>query len=211
MDRLAETLERFNRKERHLLVRAALGHKDTPLTLSAGFRELVAKKLGGKMCIPEDAWWATDYHLSWIAGALAIYARAGSLEEPRPNPPSEGGRQLVEGNQEDIDLIIAFKNQIILIEAKAYGEFGHEQLSSKLARLELLHHNEQRIKFHFILISPAPPPNLALKWPKWAFCGEGTPWIQLDLDPTNSVLRVTRCDEAGRGSACGKWWRIIED
>jgi hypothetical protein len=72
MDSLAQVLERFNRKERNLLIRAILSDKKPPPPppLSEGFRQKVTDKLG--FPIPADAWWATDYHISWLAGALAI-------------------------------------------------------------------------------------------------------------------------------------------
>lgn len=43
---LPEALERFNRKERNLLVRDILGHEDAALPLSAPFREKIEARLG---------------------------------------------------------------------------------------------------------------------------------------------------------------------
>lgn len=122
MDQLAQALERFNRKERNLLIRAALGHQEMPLQLSVGFRERVASALGIAP-LPDHAWWATDYHISWIAGALATYLDdTAALTSGRPNPIVETTqRRLIEGNQEDIDLLIAAGQNLIMIEAKAYG------------------------------------------------------------------------------------------
>ena len=144
---LPEALERFNRKERNLLVRDILGHtKDAALPLSASFRQKVEERL--RIPVPEHAWWATDFHISWLAGALAVYMKQNTNLRPFPNPEvataandavSSKPRQLVEGNQEDIDLIVATDQHLILIEAKAYGTFTDKQIGSKVARLNLLY------------------------------------------------------------------------
>jgi hypothetical protein len=64
--KLADVLKRFNRKERNLLVRAVLGDEQKPLLLSDQFRKDIASKL--RIEIQPDAWWATDYHINWLAG-----------------------------------------------------------------------------------------------------------------------------------------------
>ena len=112
---LDAALDSFNRKERNLLVRAMLADGRLPL-LGKSFCDQVTEKLG--FGIPEDAWWATDYHISWLAGALALFVKG--YEETRicPNPENEHKRRLVEGNQEDVDLIIATGCNLIFIEAK---------------------------------------------------------------------------------------------
>jgi hypothetical protein len=135
----AGSLERFNRKERNLLVRAVLGHETKALELSGEFRKTIADALQIAP-IPLGAWWATDYHIAWLAGALAVYtegAEQAVAKGARPNP-SANGSSLVKGNQEDIDLVIASGIDLILIEAKGVGAWGNEQLRSKLARLELV-------------------------------------------------------------------------
>ncbi len=58
MHSLADTLDRFNRKERNLLVRAMLADGRLP-PLTKHFCDQVGQKLG--FPIPESAWWATDY------------------------------------------------------------------------------------------------------------------------------------------------------
>ena len=108
------------------------------------------QELGLGNVIPEKAWWATDYHISWLAGALALFVKGEKCaKQPFENRPIEDdrwtnlkkpeGRQLVEGNQEDVGLVIATGCELILIEAKAYGAWTVPQLNSKLARLDLLH------------------------------------------------------------------------
>jgi hypothetical protein len=182
---LAVALERFNRKERNLLIRAALGHQETALKLSAGFREHVASALG-IASLPEDAWWATDYHIDWLAGALATYlADAPVLRSSRANPVDNATqRRLVEGNQEDIDLLIAAGQDLIMVEAKAYGAWSNAQMASKLARLNLLQAyyaqivrpEERPIRFHILLTSPMRPQKLAISPPAWSGPGPELPW-----------------------------------
>jgi len=98
IDSLAGSLERFNRKERNLLVRAVLGHETKALELSGEFRKTVADALQIAL-IPPDAWRATDYHIAWLAGALAVYTEGADqavAKRARPNP-SVNGSSLVEG------------------------------------------------------------------------------------------------------------------
>ena len=133
MRSLVNALERFNRKERNLLVRDAIGHNESPIPLSQGFRDKIAKRLGLQEEVPADAWWATDYHIAWLAGALSVYALGeGALEQTWANPPANQ-RRLMEANQEDIDLVVSWETRIVLIEAKGYSCFSNTQLESKLA------------------------------------------------------------------------------
>ena len=65
----------------------------------------------------------------------------------------------MEGNLEDVDLVIAADQTLILIEAKAYGIFTDKQIASKVARLNLLYdfytklqsNAAQQIRFYFLL------------------------------------------------------------
>lgn len=218
MEKLAQAFESFNRKERNLLVRAALGHKETPLRLSAKFREKVSKRLGIDP-IPEDAWWATDYHFGWLAGALAVYSgdQEALVKPGRPNPlDGATRRRLVEGNQEDIDLVIAFGQNLILLEAKAYGAWSNGQMKSKLERLHLLcaYRDELRqatdlpIELHLLLISVGQPKKLAKARVPWSDSEIDLPWISLDIDDEISVRTVTRCNSIGNADAKGDRWRV---
>lgn len=213
MDSLAGALERFNRKERNLLIRAILGHKEKPLRLSDTFREQVTEELALPKTIPADAWWGTDYHINWLAGALAIFMKGEAALEVFPNSG------LIEGNQEDVDLVIATEDHLVLIEAKANRGFERVQLASKLDRLNQLYEfyqkladkSRRRISFSLLLLSPERP-ELDVPWPTWA-CKNSTdpskiPWINLPLgDAPPSVLEVTRCDESGKRTAKGTFWR----
>lgn len=212
---LVHALESFNRKERNLLLRAALGHKtDKPLQLDADFCALSSAKLNIAN-IPSNAWWATDYHISWLAGALAMYFNdTAALTQGRLNLTARD-RNLVEGNQEDIDLVIAFGQDLVLVEAKAFGAWSNAQIDSKLDRLNLLldYYNliklpETSIRFHFVLISPRRPEKLTAKSPPWSTYGPELAWVRLDVEAT-AVSEVTRCHADGTIGRDGSHWRIL--
>jgi hypothetical protein len=165
MNSLVQALERFNRKERNLLVRAAIKDHEAPLQLSQGFRSEIAAELGLREEVPADAWWATDYHIAWLAGALSLYVLADAALGKAWSNPEINQRRLIEGNQQDIDLVIAWENHIVLIEAKAYGYFSNSQLKSKLDKLNLVHQyygeltegRSANVDFRLLLISEVAP------------------------------------------------------
>jgi hypothetical protein len=222
MNELADVLKRFNRKERNLLVRAVLGDEQKPLRLVETFRRNVAQELKIEM-IAEAAWWATDYHITWLAGALAYYTEGdASLNKARLNRssgPSPSMSRLIEGNQEDIDLIIASGLDLILIEAKAFGSWDNKQLRSKLDRLKLLHIEYQqiadradrdRVRMHFLLTSPRESKNINVEWPEWIRKENQVPWIELHLPDSEAILEVNRCDADAEETAEGDHWRIVK-
>jgi hypothetical protein len=232
-ERLSNALERFNRKERNLLVRAILGHKEKPLQLADSFRDKIAGTLDDLVRIPSDAWWATDYHISWLAGALTLLVNGESAVfhkkhdqplPPWPNPPipntatqpDEGQSQLVEGNQEDVDLVVATGSELIMMEAKGFDTFDKEQLRSKLQRLELLHtfykdtlrQIGNPVRFRFLLISSEQPTKIDICWPSWALKKDGNvPWIRMDL---GDRLTVERCNSNHSRGAHGGYWHVIK-
>jgi hypothetical protein len=59
---LVKALEKFNRKERYWLIRSALGESSEKL--DSKFCDLIYGK--HSIEVPEDAWWAMDYHLDWL-------------------------------------------------------------------------------------------------------------------------------------------------
>jgi hypothetical protein len=221
MASLSETLERFNRKERNLAVRHILGHVKKPPRLGADFCHEVCDKLHLAENALANAWWATDYHISWLAGALAIYTRGDSAEDRSwPNqavPPlcsrrSAGDRvlerQIAEGNQEDIDLLIAVENHLILIEVKAYGSWDMVQLESKLTRIKLVKAFYQELKqeksksilFHTLLLSPhdLPHDRRARLRDTLKVSKLDLPWMELSLPLSKDQIReVGRCDRQG--------------
>ena len=126
---LCEILERFNRKERNLVIRHILGHPANTLRLDERFRAALSAALKLESQIPDSISWWTDYHISWLAGALVLFAmRPEAIETARKESRTESGilenrqlskgRWLVEGGDEDIDLLLAYSNELILIEAK---------------------------------------------------------------------------------------------
>ena len=72
------------------MVRAILGHEEKRLQQSVPFRNRVTNELEDFAGIPVDAWWATDYHISWLAGALAVLVKGdpivydGTANQPLP-------------------------------------------------------------------------------------------------------------------------------
>jgi hypothetical protein len=175
-----------------------IGRLGKALELSGEFRKTIADALQIAP-IPLGAWWATDYHIAWLAGALAVYtegAEQAVAKGVRPNP-SANGSSLVKGNQEDIDLVIASGIDLILIEAKGVGAWGNKQLRSKLARLELVRNEYMSsitkipsalplVNFHFLLMSPHPPEKLKIKWPDWA--RGKSEWIPFSIPSDSLVL-----------------------
>ena len=222
MTTLAQVLARFNRTEPDLLVRDALGHWDTPLPLSEDFRKRVAKTADLKNSVPKDAWWAAEYPLNCLAGALYLYVEDAAVVDatesdnlfPKLSPQDQ--RSILEPGREDVDFIIAFDETLVFLEAKAYTSYSTRQMKSKLARLHLLyafysrlpHACQRPIDFHLLITSPRPPGRLQVEWPPWACKGDRPPWMKLKLSPSQDVLRVTRCNEQGVSMKTGDRWRV---
>ena len=128
MATLAETLERFNRKERHWLIRDAVGAVASKLDGSFLQRvEQVVRLRDPGFQIDPAAWWAIDYHLDWLVAALHTLEHGErSARKPQPNE-----RRLVRGSQQDIDLVIASGRSLVLVEAKGVGSWLNEGLKDK--------------------------------------------------------------------------------
>jgi hypothetical protein len=212
MDALARALAQFNRAEPDLLFRDALGHWNTRLGLSDDFCKRVAAAVN-LPCIPSDAWWATEYPFNCLVGALVLYAEGETaVKQPRRN-----SLELIKPGREDVDLIISFGTELILIEAKAYSPNDNNQLRSKLEvvdnirslYLSLCGIKEGHIRFHFLLTSPTKPRKLNVEWPSWAGKSSMPPWMPLKLGNPQNILQVTRCDPEGRSIKDGQHWRAI--
>lgn len=216
MSELTEILDRFNRKERNLLIRDALGHSlDKPLLLDDDFRQRVGKALGG-LEIPKDAWWATDYHLNWIAGALSVWRggeQAIGTEQTNAQSKEAPGRWLIERNQEDADLLIAFDTTLILVEVKAFGCFTNKQINSKLKRWRLLKEQSDlsgiETDFHFMLMSrikpidlDSPPKDLLRDASEW-------PHATLRVDAPLEKLKVTGRNPGTSVPAGAETWFVV--
>ena len=225
---LAETLERFNRKERNLLIRDILDCCGKPPRLGQNFCDWLAEYADIPRKSLDDAWWATDFHFDWLAGALLDFVGGEPVQcnTPMPNDGATGVR-LVMGNQEDVDLVIVAHDReartyhLLLLEAKAYSPDDPEQYARKLNRLNLLHAFYTRLKeespqtsdspheivFHLIRY---PPPNnegvgpVRLPPPKITTERNGT---NRTLKWSESPMTVTRCNEMGKSDKRGAHWR----
>ncbi len=206
---LIETLERLNRKERFFLVGEALGnHK---FEMSGYFRGRLANEIG--VDIPDNALTAMDYHIDWIAAAVTLYA------SPDSGDVFENSRE-VTGTQEDVDFLVAFKDEegvyrLIFLEAKGYTSWSNNQMLSKAKRMKLIFgkggDKYEEVRPYFCLVSPKHSENLKYaKWPKWWLKSDGSPYW-LDLKLPDNRLRVTRWDSAlDKSSKDGKHFRIID-
>lgn len=193
MPNLADVLKTFDRKERNWLLRDALGNPP----LSAKFRERLQDALAPSVAgivIPPDAFWAMDFHWNWLVAALA------ELEGPGRTHAADGA---VVPNQEDIDLLVAFGNTAVLVEAKATGSWSNKQIASKLSRLGHLrkaadsHQNRFGVALHFVLTSPTPPRGL-LKSHVWHTPDGQFIWMPMHAPGADDFLRVSF---SGKGDA----------
>ena len=223
MEDLIDILESFNRKERFFLIAQAL---DKPkFELSDAFRQKIGKKVGLKeqgIEIPSDTFVAMDYHLDWLAASLVLF-HAGEYDDNVFRNPGEkiGGKnhKLIQGNQEDIDLLVAFEKDgayhIICVEAKAYkgegfADFKRGQLKSKADRLVAIFGGDGQKKYdnvmsYFCLLSnsqPDPTTPYGCPWTR-------ENWLKLDLPPLDQRRIVERYDEErGKARKGGEHFRI---
>lgn len=182
----------------------------------------------------KHAWWATDFHFDWLAGALLTFMKgqppnAQANTSMPANAKSEGKVRLVMGNQEDIDLVVvahdpaAGQYDLILFEAKAYGRFNEKQYKRKMNRLELLYafytglrrestqanDSPHNIVFHYVAYSPNEPKRLEpvrLPWESNVATKPKHTYLRLRLSGS-SILAVKRCDAEGDESIEGTHWK----
>ena len=201
-----DALMKFNRKERYWLIRSALG--EASKALDPHFLDRL-QALG--ITVPRDAWWAMDYHFDRLAGALHLYRSAGEADAVQSN--EEGA---VKGNQEDLDLIIAFDNTLVLIEAKGDSSWDGSQLGSKRLRLQACFGEVPErlgLQVFFVFMSTGAPPAVA-DWPAWTLDPHGRPyWLEMRMaekDQEAAFCKVVRCSDAeGTVSEVGKYWKIV--
>ena len=203
MSELIEHLRSFNRKERFILLSDALGRE----RLGDSFRRRLGDCIG--VTVPTDAYVAMDYHLDWLQMALYL------AEQPKPHEriPND---DLVAGNQEDADLLVAFDGEstthLVLVEAKVETGWTNRQLKSKAERLARIfgegRPGEHLATPHYVLASPRPPSeNVSTEgWPPWMMREDRPVWMELKRPP--GLRKVTRCDGDGRPSAAGEFLRI---
>ena len=204
---LIALLRSFNRKERQILLSEVLRREEGEVvfSLDAGFR----KRLGGKIgvTVPADAYVAMDYHLDWLAMALHLAATPDLPERIR-------NVGLFEGNQQDVDLLVAFEAadgaHLALIEAKGVTRWDKRQLASKARRLRRIFGDGPGSDLatpHFVLMSPKRPARLDTSgWPGW-MRRDGKPhWLELPLP--GGLRKATRCDDSGNDAAEGGYLRL---
>jgi hypothetical protein len=204
---LVDALSRFNRKERYWVIRNALGPSSA--RLDEGFRGKLEKLT--KTEVPGDAWWAIDYHLDWLAAALTLVAKGDRGSEAQKNA---GG--LVTGSQQDMDLVVAFDNALVLVEAKCETPWGNKQFREKIERLDKLYSAgllPPSINFFFVLMSPRKPtglkPAVGTSWPSW-MCDPDGCLLHIELEIDQEFSRVERWDK--NPAALPKHrdsWRIV--
>jgi len=167
-----DCLALFNRKERYWLLKNALGvGKDLHLPLSDGFWKRV--KSYGEFppgLKAKDIWWAMDYHFDWIAGAVRLFRNEAVSE-----PLALDGK-LITGTQEDVDLLLAYGNKLLLIEAKVDSQFDSDQFERKIKRFKALEkYAKGDVEFKWLYMT-AKSKNLKLD-------GEKTPHCHLEILP----------------------------
>ena len=208
MSDLIEHLRSFNRKERFILLREALGSD----RVGDAFRKRLGEAIG--VPVPANAFVAMDYHLDWLQMALYL-ART-------PNPPSPIPKQYVLGegpaefnaNQMDVDLLVAFdegaKTHLLLLEAKMETGWTNRQMCKKAKRLRQIFGDPPDRSLadpHFVLLSPRRPQRLETDdWPSWMTRDNKPVWMKLPRPP--GLRKVTRCWADGRPSAEGDHLRI---
>ena len=198
MSDLIEHLRSFNRKERFILLREALGTD----VLSGAFRRQLGAAI--RVAVPADAFVAMDYHLDWLQMALYL------ADNPLP-PQRIRNDDLVAGNQEDADLLVAFEShsgtQVVLIEAKVETAWTNSQFTSKASRLRRIF-GEGRPGVHlatphYVLASPQPPPPgiRTAEWPDWMKPRGKAVWMELRRP--SRLKKPTRCTAHGKASRLG--------
>ncbi|MCP1727605.1 hypothetical protein J2T60_001605 [Natronospira proteinivora] len=164
---MLDALRKFNRKERyHLIRKVVIGR---PMGLQDDFKKSLESELGIR--IPQNPYVAMDYHLDWISAAYHLGSKGVVVEDAvresrrYSNYPGqqEDGLPLLSGNQEDVDLLVAFREKdqvvLILIEAKLDSGWSGEQLASKGNRLDAIFKKGQAssslVRPYFVLMGPS--------------------------------------------------------
>jgi hypothetical protein len=232
-DDLKTLFQRFNRKERYHLVHKACGG----FKPSSEFCSDLHKALNVQVD-PDTAWMGMDYHLDWLSAILAIMFD-GSYEDFLADTPAdtEDGREkrwepagrsglVIEGNQQDLDLVILAKEKnskkihLIMIEAKLDSGWTTDQLKTKGQRLgELfpksnikLPGNGPTLCCHLVMMdsredySPRAPLE---SLPRWARKEVGSPRsvprVRLTPAETNLLLKPVRTGGQGSDGTYPSW------
>ena len=200
-------LDRFNRKERYFLLCHALGMKR--FSLSKDLRDGLQAELYPTIPADDEVGVWMDYHFDWLTAALAKWCE-------QSKDVFSNGNGLVHGNQEDLDLLIAFADgkdyHLVFIEAKAYSGWDNRQANSKAERLRKMFgecgDTYERLKPHYFLLSPREPGKLdCSEWPDWMKRNGKPVWLELPV--CDSRLEVNRWDKGRcKKSANGGHFRV---
>jgi len=217
MAKLLELLDAFNRKERFFLFTQAVG--SSALLLGGKFREDLQEATG--IAVPPDARAYIDYHLDWLHAAVLL-SREELGDGPWLNTATPPDGFLVStGNQEDIDLVVAFEEGastvIVLVEAKADTGWTNSQMASKARRLLRIFGSDEipadaPIRPMFCLASPRRPVKLeARDWPAWMLTRSESDsarpaWLRLHVP--SGRLKVEGCDAQGKPSRHRMYWQV---
>jgi len=164
-----------------------------------------------------------DYHLDWLYAALILSTSDGNgpFDSPAWEPGKAGDPSWnVNANQEDVDLLLAFREEIVthlvMIEAKATSGWRASQIVSKARRLGRVFGDDgQRfpsIEPHFVLMSPKQSAGLAetlavhAEVPAWMRPNGTVIWTQLQI-PADRLV-INRCEGSGLASKTGHHWRV---
>ena len=204
-----ENLKKFNRKERFYVVRQAT---KSGFELDGEFKKLLEKEL--KISIPEqNVFMAMDYHFDWIYASLFLCSQTTNSN----NNKYALDPKLITATQQDVDLLIAAPDptnpmitNLIMVEAKGDTSWTNKQASAKAERLNKIFVSgsfEQIIRPYYLIWSPNPSEKLEFKsFPVWAKREGKVPHIKLNMD--ENLVKITRCDEAGKDAIKGKFWKV---
>ncbi len=133
---------------------------------------------------------------------LFLSQKNGQIEHPNPN------KGLITGTHEDIDMVIAFANTLIFVEAKGDTSWSNRQLNKKVKRLDFIFKEEngftESIIYKMVLMSPQKSKGLKYDdnnemWPDFLAGEDNKPfWINLKMtapDNMEHFLKVVRCNE----------------
>jgi hypothetical protein len=219
-----DTLERFNRKERNLLIRTALGHsQDAPLLLPETFCNQLTGTLGSRKTNPADVRWWTDYHLNWLVAAVKIFGDETAVGRRHIKSGMESNSEPdIKSNLEDLDLLVGIERperHLIGIEAKnrQFNSEDRDQIESKLKRLDPLYQMFAKvgIGFHFMFMTPDdcdPTRKLNLsRWP-WVSKDSRIPWLPLlQCDAKQPLILECSCFAPGKRDGKKDHWRCRPD
>ncbi len=205
MSSMIDYLEQLNRKERYFLIGLALGNPKFKLD------ESFLKKLNNEFHtdIKEKTFVAMDYHLNWIFAAAGL-----AYGKPVRDQIYDNKGKVIDGTQEDIDLLIAYEDNVgnthlIMLEAKGATSYDNRQFKHKIDRFTKIFRMEgkdrfEKVKPHFGLVSPREPKNLSVDYcPSWLKVDGKIPWFEMKM-PGRLVL--FGCDEQGNSNKGRDFW-----